>query len=214
MNTATSNATAARAAAARIGIGGPVGSGKTALVERLIPALAARGIEIAVITNDLVTAEDAERIRRSGLIDPARVAAVEAGACPHTVIREDPTLNIEAADELERRFPGVELILLESGGDNLASTFSPDLTDFWIFVIDVAGGGDIPRKKGPGVIRCDLLVINKTDLAPHVGVDLGQMEAEAKAVRQGRPVLLTDCRAGRGIEALVTLIEREVLFRL
>ncbi|WP_282583837.1 urease accessory protein UreG [Lichenifustis flavocetrariae] len=200
-------------AAARVGIGGPVGSGKTALVERLIPALLGRGIDLAVITNDLVTAEDAERIRRSGLIDPARVSAVEAGACPHTVIREDPTLNIEAADELERRFPGVELILLESGGDNLASTFSRDLTDFWMFVIDVAGGDDIPRKRGPGVIRCDLLVINKTDLAPHVGVDLARMHEQALAVRSNRPVLLTNCRKGEGIDAVVGMIERDVLFR-
>ena len=206
-------APAARVAAARVGIGGPVGSGKTALVERLIPALLARGIDIAVITNDLVTAEDADRIRRSGLIDPARVSAVEAGACPHTVIREDPSLNIEAADELERRFPGVELILLESGGDNLASTFSRDLTDFWMFVIDVGGGDDIPRKRGPGVIRADLLVINKTDLAPYVGVDLVRMQAEALAVRDNRPVLLTNCRKGEGIEAVVDLIERDVLFR-
>ncbi|BAL77748.1 urease accessory protein UreG [Bradyrhizobium cosmicum] len=202
-----------RIAAARVGIGGPVGSGKTALVERLIPALLARGIDIAVITNDLVTAEDAERIRRSGLIDPARVSAVEAGACPHTVIREDPTLNIEAADELERRFPGVELILLESGGDNLASTFSRDLTDFWMFVIDVAGGDDIPRKRGPGVIRADLLVINKVDLAPHVGVNMERMRQEALAVRGDRPVLLTNCRRGEGIDAIVDLLEREVLFR-
>jgi urease accessory protein len=201
-------------AAARVGIGGPVGSGKTALVERLIPALTARGIDIAVITNDLVTAEDAERIRRSGLIDPLRVLAVEAGACPHTVIREDPTLNIEAADALERRFPGVEMILLESGGDNLASTFSRDLTDFWMFVIDVSGGDDIPRKRGPGVIRADLLVINKTDLAPYVGVDLERMQREALAVRDGRPVLMTDCRAGAGIDAVVAHLEREVLFRL
>ena len=202
-----------QSAAARVGIGGPVGSGKTALVERLIPALLHRGINLAVITNDLVTAEDAERIRRSGLIDPARVSAVEAGACPHTVIREDPTLNIEAADELERRFPGLELILLESGGDNLASTFSRDLTDFWMFVIDVAGGDDIPRKRGPGVIRCDLLVINKTDLAPHVGVDLAQMYSQALAVRDNRPVLLTNCRKGDGIDAVVTAIEHDVLFR-
>ena len=198
---------------ARVGIGGPVGSGKTSLLERLIPAFAARGVELAVITNDLVTAEDAERIRRSGLIDPARVAAVEAGACPHTVIREDPSLNIEAADELERRFPAAELILIESGGDNLASTFSRDLTDFWIFVIDVAGGGDIPRKRGPGVIKCDLLVINKSDLAPHVGVDLNLMVAEARAVRRGKPVLVTDCRRAEGIDAIVTHLEREVLFR-
>ncbi|QOZ10387.1 urease accessory protein UreG [Bradyrhizobium sp. CCBAU 51765] len=202
-----------RIAAARVGIGGPVGSGKTALVECLIPALAARGIDIAVITNDLVTAEDAERIRRSGLIDPARVSAVEAGACPHTVIREDPTLNIEAADELERRFPGVELILLESGGDNLASTFSRDLTDFWMFVIDVAGGDDIPRKRGPGVIRADLLVINKVDLASYVGVDLERMHRDALNVRGDRPVLLTNCRRGEGIESIVDLIEREVLFK-
>lgn len=202
-----------RIAAARVGIGGPVGSGKTALVERLIPALLARGIDIAVITNDLVTAEDAERIRRSGLIDPARVSAVEAGACPHTVIREDPTLNIEAADELERRFPGVELILLESGGDNLASTFSRDLTDFWMFVIDVAGGDDIPRKRGPGVIRADLLVINKVDLAPYVGVDLECMHREALNVRGDRPVLLTNCRRGEGIDLIVDLLEREVLFK-
>jgi urease accessory protein len=200
--------------AARVGIGGPVGSGKTAMVERLIPALMARGIDIAVITNDLVTAEDAERVRRSGLIDPARVSAVEAGACPHTVIREDPTLTIVAAAELERRFPGVELILLESGGDNLASTFSRDLTDFWMFVIDVAGGDDIPRKRGPGVIRSDLLVINKTDLAPYVGVDLERMHAEAREVRAGGPVLLTNCRTGEGIDAVVALIEREVLFRV
>jgi urease accessory protein len=205
--------TARRPSAARVGIGGPVGSGKTALVERLIPALRRRGIDLAVITNDLVTAEDAERLRRSGLIDPARVSAVEAGACPHTVIREDPTLNIEAADELERRFPGVELILLESGGDNLASTFSRDLTDFWMFVIDVAGGDDIPRKRGPGVIRSDLLVINKTDLAPFVGVDLDRMLREASDVRGGRPVLTTNCRAGEGIDAIVAHLEREVLFR-
>src|SRR6202020_761394 len=137
----------AERAAARVGIGGPVGSGKTALVERLIPVLKARGVELAVITNDLVTKEDAERVRRSGLIDPERVSAVEAGACPHTVIREDPTLNIAAGDDLEGRFPGVELILFEAGGDNLASTFSLDLVDWWIFVIDVAGGGGLPRKR-------------------------------------------------------------------
>lgn len=202
-----------RISAARVGIGGPVGSGKTALVECLIPALTSRGIDIAVITNDLVTAEDAERIRRSGLIDPARVSAVEAGACPHTVIREDPTLNIEAADELERRFPGVELILLESGGDNLASTFSRDLTDFWMFVIDVAGGDDIPRKRGPGVIRADLLIINKVDLAPYVGVDLECMHRDALDVRGDRPVLLTNCRRGEGVESIVDLLERDVLFR-
>jgi urease accessory protein len=203
----------ARASAARVGVGGPVGSGKTALVERLIAEFARRGVPLAVITNDLVTHEDAERVRRSGLIDPARVSAVEAGACPHTVIREDPTLNIEAADDLERRFPDAELILIESGGDNLASTFSRDLVDYWMFVIDVAGGGDIPRKRGPGVIRCDLLVINKADLAPHVGVDLPRMIDEAREVRGGRPVAVTNCRAGEGVGAVVDHLAREVLFR-
>ena len=176
--------------AARVGVGGPVGSGKTALVERLIPLLRGEGVDLAVITNDLVTKEDAERLRRSRLIDPERVLAVEAGACPHTVIREDPTLNIEAAERLDALFPGLELILIESGGDNLASTFSLDLVDYWMFVIDVAGGDDIPRKRGPGIIQCDLLVINKVDLAPHVGVDLERMVAEAREVRGGRPYVV------------------------
>ena len=203
---------ASSANVARVGIGGPVGSGKTALVERLIPAFMDRGIELAVITNDLVTQEDAERIRRSHLIAPERVLGVEAGACPHTVIREDPTLNIEAAIELEERFPGLELILIESGGDNLASTFSLELVDYWIFVIDVAGGGDIPRKRGPGVLQCDLLVINKVDLAPYVGVELSRMVAEAQDVRRGRPVVLTNCKTGDGIAEVVAHICRNVLF--
>ncbi len=198
--------------AARVGIGGPVGSGKTALLEQLIPRFAVRGTRLAVITNDLVTAEDAERLRRSGLIEPERVLAVEAGACPHTVIREDPTLNLEAADQLDLRFGPLDLILLESGGDNLASTFSLELVDYWLFVIDVAGGGDIPRKKGPGVVQADLLVINKPDLAPHVGVDLEAMVAEARAVRGDRPVLVTNCRSGEGVDAVVAAIARGVLF--
>jgi urease accessory protein len=202
-----------RVGAARIGIGGPVGSGKTALIERLIPAFAERGVSLAIVTNDLVTAEDAERIRRSGLIDPARVAAVEAGACPHTVIREDPTLNIAAADDLEALFPDVELILIESGGDYLASTFSLDLVDWWMFVIDVAGGDDIPRKKGPGVLKCDLLVVNKMDLAPYVGVNLERMTAEATAVRSGKPMAVTNCRTGEGVAAIADRIIANVLFR-
>jgi urease accessory protein len=199
--------------AARIGIGGPVGSGKTALIEGLIPILTARGVDLAVVTNDLVTKEDAERLRRSGLIDPARVLAVEAGACPHTVIREDPTLNMAAGDELERAFPGLELIIFESGGDNLASTFSLDLVDWWMFVIDVSGGDDIPRKRGPGVLNADLLVINKTDLAPHVGVDLDAMLEEARGVRQGRALLATNARRGEGLEAVADAIAHAVLFR-
>lgn len=198
--------------AARVGIGGPVGSGKTALIERLIPALDARGIDCAVITNDLVTKEDALRLQRSGLISPDRVMAVEAGACPHTIIREDPTLNIAAADALDARFPHTAVILIESGGDNLASTFSLDLVDYWMFVIDTAGGDDIPRKRGPGIIRSDLLVINKIDLAPHVDVDLELMQAEANEVRSGRPVILTNCRDNVGISDVVDRLCHDVLF--
>ena len=205
---------APKPAAARVGIGGPVGSGKTALIEALIPVLQRRGVDLAVVTNDLVTKEDAERLRRSGLIDPQRVSAVEAGACPHTVIREDPTLNIAAGDDLESKFPGVELILFESGGDNLASTFSLDLVDWWMFVIDVAGGDDIPRKKGPGLIKCDLLVVNKIDLAPHVGVDLDRMLADASRVRGGRPVFASNARSGAGIEKIADAILAAVLFRV
>ena len=198
--------------AARVGIGGPVGSGKTRLLEQLIPRFIGRGSNIAVITNDLATKEDAERVRRSGLIDPARVLAVETGACPHTAIREDPTLNIQAADDLDQRYRNLDLILIESGGDNLASTFSLDLVDYWLFVIDVAGGDDIPRKRGLGVMQCDLLVINKTDLAPYVGVDLERMVREANDVRGGRPVLLTNCARGEGVDAVVDAIANQVLF--
>ena len=197
--------------AARVGIGGPVGSGKTALIERLIPKFVARGKEVAVVTNDLVTQEDAERLKRSGLIDPERVLAVETGACPHTVIREDPTLNMQAADMLESRFPGLDLIIIESGGDNLASTFSLDLVDYWLFVIDVAEGDDIPRKRGPGILQCDVLVINKIDLAPHVGVDLQSMLAEARQIR-GRPLFAINCRNDQGVDAVVDHVSEAVLF--
>lgn len=198
--------------AARIGIGGPVGSGKTALVERLIPAFHDANYEVAVVTNDLVTREDAERLKRGGLIDPARVMAVETGACPHTAIREDPTLNIQSVEELCLLYPGLAAVLLESGGDNLASTFSLELVDYWMFVIDVAGGDDIPRKKGPGVIKSDLLVINKVDLAPHVGVDLDRMRADAEDVRGGRPVIMTNCLKGEGVGEVLEQLRRDVLF--
>ncbi len=183
------------------------------IVERLISAFADLSIPLAVITNDLVTKEDAERLQRSGLIDPERVRAVEAGGCPHTVIREDPSLNVAAADQLERDFPDTAVILIESGGDNLASTFSRDLVDYWLFVIDVAGGDDIPRKRGPGVLRADLLVINKVDLAPYVGANLEQMFAEAVDVRDGRPVVTTNARSGEGIDALVQVLRDDVLFQ-
>jgi urease accessory protein len=198
--------------AARVGIGGPVGSGKTRLLEQLIPRFIQRGTNLAVITNDLATKEDAERVRRSGLIDPARVLAVETGACPHTAIREDPTMNIQAADELDEKYGTLDLILIESGGDNLASTFSLDLVDYWIFVIDVAGGDDIPRKRGPGVLLCDLLIINKIDLAPYVRVDLDRMVTEAKQARGGKPIQLTNCATGEGVDAVVDRLSRDVLF--
>ncbi|MEM9147038.1 MAG: urease accessory protein UreG [Pseudomonadota bacterium] len=202
--------------AARVGIGGPVGSGKTALIEALIPRLHAAGVEVAVVTNDLVTQEDALRLRAGGLIDPARVSAVEAGACPHTVIREDPTLNIAAADDLEAAYPELELILIESGGDNLASTFSLDLVDWWMFVIDVAQGDDIPRKRGPGILQSDLLVVNKLDLAPHVGVDADAILAEASSVRSDRPVIGCRCRSATsddGVGRIAALLGEQVLFR-
>ncbi|RWA57932.1 urease accessory protein UreG [Mesorhizobium sp.] len=199
--------------AARVGIGGPVGSGKTALIERLLRDFIRIGIEVGVITNDLVTDEDAERLRRGGQLPEERILAVQAGACPHTVIREDPTLNLAAADRLEGKFPELDLILIESGGDNLASTFSLDLVDWWMFVIDVAGGDDIPRKKGPGVLQCDLLVVNKLDLADAVGVDFDRMMSEARASRGARPTLATSCRKDIGIADVVACIRRDVLFR-
>ena len=200
------------ASPARIGVGGPVGSGKTALIERLIPVFDKRNLEVAIVTNDLVTKEDAERLQRSGLIDPSRVTAVETGACPHTAIREDPTLNIQSADELVQSFPELTAVIIESGGDNLASTFSLELVDYWLFVIDVSGGDDIPRKRGPGVVRADLMVINKIDLAPHVDVNLDRMVSEATEVRNGKPVLLTNCSTGEGVTQVMDQLVHDVLF--
>ena len=202
---------AAPASAARVGIGGPVGSGKTALIEGLLPLFAARGTTLAIVTNDLVTQEDAERLQRSGLIPPERVVGVEAGACPHTVIREDPTLNIEAADLLEEQLRPLDLILIESGGDNLASTFSLDLVDFWLFVIDVSGGGDIPRKRGPGIVRADLLIINKSDLAPMWGSIsrscARKPRRSAPAGRSWSPI----GRTGEGLDRVADHLAHDVL---
>ncbi|WNG86760.1 urease accessory protein UreG [Mycobacterium sp. ITM-2016-00317] len=186
----------------RIGIGGPVGSGKTRLVETLVPRLSGAGYSVAVITNDLVTDEDAQRVRRSGVIDPARVLAVETGACPHTAIREDPSANLAAADRLSRQFPDLDVILIESGGDNLAATFTSDLVDFWIFVIDTSAGDDIPRKKGIGLLQADLLVVNKIDLAPMVGADLDMMRRDCAAARPVKPTVFTDLRSGHGLPEL------------
>lgn len=186
----------------RIGIGGPVGSGKTRLVETLVPQLSAAGFSVAVITNDLVTDEDAQRVRRSGVIDPERVLAVETGACPHTAIREDPSANLAAAERLNRTFPDLDLILIESGGDNLAATFTSDLVDYWIFVIDTAAGDDIPRKNGIGLLQADLLVVNKIDLAPLVGADLQSMRRDCAAARPAKPTVFTDLRSGLGLTEL------------
>lgn len=187
----------------RIGIGGPVGSGKTRLVETLIPALRGKGIDLAVITNDLVTDEDAQRVRRSGLIDPSRVIAVETGACPHTAIREDPSVNLAAVDRLAAAYPELDVVLIESGGDNLAATFTSDLVDYWIFVIDTAAGDDIPRKQGIGLLQADLLLVNKIDLAPMVGADLDRMRADCAVARPNKPTLFTDLRNHRGVDDVV-----------
>jgi len=198
---------------ARVGIGGPVGSGKTALIEQLIPYFSKRGNEVAIVTNDLVTREDAKRLQQSGLLAPERVVAVEAGACPHTVIREDPTLNIQAANRLDQEFENLDIILIESGGDNLASTFSLDLVDYWMFVIDTSEGDDIPRKRGPGIVQSDLLVINKIDIAQYVGADVDLMVKEGQEVRGNKPLALTNCKTGQGIEEVANHIIDNVLFK-
>lgn len=192
----------------RLGIGGPVGSGKTALIEALVPRLIEAGYKPLVITNDIFTQEDAEHVRRTlaGVFDPERVLGVETGACPHTAVRDDPTMNLAAIEEGTERFPDADLVLVESGGDNLTLTFSPALVDAFLFVIDVAGGDKVPRKRGPGVIRSDLLVINKTDLAPHVGASLAVMERDAKRLRGERPLVFTNCKTGEGLDAVMAYI--------
>ena len=197
--------------AIRIGVGGPVGSGKTRLVERLLPLLHAEGLRVAVITNDLVTTEDAERLRAGGLIDPGLVVGVETGACPHTAIREDPSMNIDAAEQLELEFGHLDLILIESGGDNLAATFSSDLVDQWFYVIDVAAGDDIPRKRGLGMLQADLLVVNKVDLASHVGADMNRIRADLAVARPERPTVFTDLRNG-GAEPVFAYLRHNLLF--
>ncbi len=198
---------------ATVGLGGPVGSGKTSLVERLVPALAP-DYEVGVIANDIMTREDAEQLRASfeGTLDPEMVRGVETGACPHTGIREDPSMNIAAVEELAETNPDLDVVLIESGGDNLAATFNPELADYSLFVISVAEGDDIPRKRGPGVTQADLLVVNKTDLAEHVDADLEVMAADARAVRGEEPTCFTDCKSGEGVDEVVALLEEQVLF--
>ena len=191
----------------RVGVGGPVGSGKTALMDKLCKLLGAR-YDIAAITNDIYTKEDAEFLTRAGSLSPDRILGVETGGCPHTAIREDASINLAAVAEMRRRFPDLDLVLIESGGDNLAATFSPELADLTIYVIDVSAGDKIPRKGGPGITRSDLLVINKTDLAPLVGADLGVMDRDAKLMRGEKPFVFARAAKGDGVADIAAFIER------
>jgi urease accessory protein len=197
--------------AVRIGIGGPVGSGKTALVDALCKRMRAI-YELGVVTNDIFTREDMEFLVRSEALPADRIIGVQTGGCPHTAIREDASMNFDALDELARRHPGLELVFVESGGDNLAASFSPELVDAAIYVIDVSGGDKIPRKGGPGVTRSDLLVINKIDLAPHVGASLEVMARDAREQRGDRPFVFSNLKTGEGLESIVSWIERQLLF--
>ncbi len=199
----------------RIGIGGPVGSGKTALLEAIIPYFITHGFDPVVITNDIVTQEDAKHVRMNleHILDADRIVGVETGACPHTAIREDPTMNLGALEELERKFPDAHIAFIESGGDNLTLTFSPALVDYFVYVIDVAAGDKIPRKNGPGITHSDLLVINKTDLAPYVNADLDLMDRQAREMRpNNRPTLFTNCKNGDGVSEVVRTLMRDALF--
>ncbi|MFA9427816.1 urease accessory protein UreG [Natronorubrum sp. A-ect3] len=199
---------------AKVGLGGPVGSGKTALVKHLVPKLVDDGYEVGVIANDIMTQEDADVFRESfaDLLPADLVEGVETGACPHTGIREDPSMNLAAIDEFTERHPELDVVLIESGGDNLAATFNPELADYFVFIISVAEGEDIPRKRGPGVTQADLLVVNKTDLAPHVDADLDVIEADTNEVRGDDPFVFTNCKDATGIETVLKHIKREVLF--
>ena len=200
----------------RIGIGGPVGSGKTSIVETITPKMLEMGVRVLIITNDVVTTEDAKHVRRmlKGILVEERIIGVETGACPHTAVREDPSMNLAAVEDMEARFPESDLVLSESGGDNLTLTFSPALVDYFIYVIDVAAGDKIPRKNGPGITQSDILVINKTDLAPYVGASLEVMETDSRAMRGNAPFVFTNCKTGEGIDELVNLIKENVLFEL
>ena len=195
----------------KIGVGGPVGSGKSALIERLTRKMSEK-YSICVVTNDIYTKEDAEFLIKNSALPAERIIGVETGGCPHTAIREDCSMNLEAVEEMARKFPDVEIIFIESGGDNLSATFSPDLADASIYVIDVAQGEKIPRKGGPGVMRSDLLVINKTDLAPMVGASLEVMASDSERMRGGRPFLFTNLMSMEGVDEVINWIRRDVLF--
>ena len=196
----------------RVGVGGPVGSGKTALVDALCKQLRER-YRIAVVTNDIYTREDAEFLIRSQALTPDRIRGVETGGCPHTAIREDASMNLSAIDDLMEAFPDLELIIVESGGDNLAATFSPELSDLTLYVIDVAAGDKIPRKGGPGIMRSDLLIINKTDLAPYVGASLDVMDRDAKKMRGERPFVFTNMKTGNGLDTVINFIIKQGMLR-
>jgi len=198
---------------ATVGIGGPVGSGKTTLLTQLVPRLREDGLDVGVVANDILTQEDADRLRErfAGIVPEELVAGVETGACPHTGIREDPSMNLRQVEAFLTEYPDLDLVLIESGGDNLAATFNPELADYSLYVISVAEGDDIPRKRGPGVVDCDLLVVNKTDLAPHVGANLDVMRRDARTVRDG-PFVFTDCRGEEGIDEVLKHVREGVLF--
>lgn len=198
----------------RVGVGGPVGSGKTALIEALVPVLVRDGYKPIVITNDIVTKEDAEHVKRTlqGILSPDRVLGVETGGCPHTAVREDPSMNLIAVEEMEHKYPDSNILFVETGGDNLTLTFSRVLVDYFIYVIDVAAGDKIPRKNGPAITQSDLLIINKIDLAPLVKADLSIMERDSKMMRKNKPFIFTNCHTKEGIDSVYQLIKKEVLF--
>jgi urease accessory protein len=201
----------------RLGIGGPVGSGKTMLIEMIVPLLAAKGYKAGIISNDVVSREDADRMRQNlatqqGILSEELVIGLATGGCPHTAVREDPSMNISVIEEMESKYSYLDLIIIESGGDNITTTFSPALADYFIYIIDVSGGDKYPRKRGLGIETCDLLVINKIDLAPHVGADLAIMERDAKEVRGDKPYVLVNCKTGQGIEQVTEHIIRDILF--
>jgi urease accessory protein len=201
----------------RLGIGGPVGSGKTMLIEQVVPRLSSRGYQTGIISNDVVSREDAERMRLNlakgrGLMSEDLVVGLATGGCPHTAVREDPSMNISVVEEMESMHGDLDLILIESGGDNITTTFSPALADYFIYIIDVSGGDKYPRKRGLGIESCDLLVINKIDIAPYVGADLRVMERDAKAIRGSKPYVFVNCKTGEGTEKVTDHIIRDLLF--
>jgi urease accessory protein len=201
----------------RLGIGGPVGSGKTMLIEKIVPLLAAKGYKAGIISNDVVSREDADRMRQNlatqqGILSEDLVIGLATGGCPHTAVREDPSMNLSVIEEMESKYDYLDLIIIESGGDNITTTFSPALADYFIYIIDVSGGDKYPRKRGLGIETCDLLVINKIDLAPHVGADLSIMERDAKAVRGDKPYVLVNSKTGQGIAKVTEHIIRDILF--